>query len=113
MFDLGFRRGTTPRRADREAGRTIVAEAVVDPLSHYSTDAEMVAVTVYNQSPMTGNVSMTFYPDPAAASGAASSESRSRRSSSSSRDSYTRTVHLSACAKSRKQLRTTVLTATR
>ena len=37
-------------------------EAVVDPLSHYSTDAEMVAVTAYEQNPITRKSSMTFYP---------------------------------------------------
>jgi ABC-type uncharacterized transport system involved in gliding motility auxiliary subunit len=37
-------------------------QAVVDPLSHYSTDAEMVAVAAYDAHPVTKNASMSFYP---------------------------------------------------
>jgi ABC-type uncharacterized transport system involved in gliding motility auxiliary subunit len=62
MFDLGF--VPEPRLAAliEKLGVRLAQEAVVDPLSHYSTDAKMVAVTVYDQNPMTANVSMTFYP---------------------------------------------------
>ena len=62
MFDLGF--VPEPRLAAviEKLGVRLAQEAAVDPLSHYSTDAEMVAVTVYDQNPMTANVSMTFYP---------------------------------------------------
>ena len=38
------------------------AQVVVDPLSHYATDAEMVAVTGYEPSPITRNLSMSFFP---------------------------------------------------
>ncbi len=62
MFDLGFVAEPHLAALIEKLGVRLAQEAVVDPLSHYSTDAEMVAVTVYNQSPMTGNVSMTFYP---------------------------------------------------
>ena len=49
-------------------------EVVVDPLSHYSTDPEIVAVTGYDPHPVTRSVSLTFYPgirplDDAAAGG--------------------------------------------
>jgi hypothetical protein len=37
-------------------------EVTVDPLSHYSADAEMVAITSYGQNPIARNLSMTFYP---------------------------------------------------
>jgi ABC-type uncharacterized transport system involved in gliding motility auxiliary subunit len=35
---------------------------VVDPLSHYQTDAEMVAVTGYEQHAITRTLSLTFFP---------------------------------------------------
>jgi hypothetical protein len=62
MFDLGF--VLEPRLAAlvEELGVRLPQEAVVDPLSHYSTDAEMVAVTAYEPNPMTRNISMTFFP---------------------------------------------------
>jgi ABC-type uncharacterized transport system involved in gliding motility auxiliary subunit len=62
MFDLGF--VLEPRLAAliEKLGVRLPQEAVVDPLSHYSTDAEMVAVTSYQPSPMTQSASMTFYP---------------------------------------------------
>jgi len=62
MFDLGF--VLEPRLAAliEKLGIRLPQEAVVDPLSHYSTDAEMVAVTTYQPSPMTQGASMTFYP---------------------------------------------------
>ena len=63
MFDLGFvleSRGSP--RCSGELGVRLPQEAVVDPLSHYSTDAEMVAVTAYEPNPITRNLSMTFFP---------------------------------------------------
>jgi ABC-type uncharacterized transport system involved in gliding motility auxiliary subunit len=62
MFDLGF--VLEPRLAAlvEKLGVRLPQEAVVDPLSHYSTDAEMVAVTAYEPNPMTRNISMTFFP---------------------------------------------------
>ena len=35
---------------------------VVDPLSHYQRDAEMVAVTGYDPHPITRTLSLTFFP---------------------------------------------------
>jgi hypothetical protein len=93
MFDLGF--VAEPRLAAliEKLGVQLAQEAVVDPLSHYSTDAEMVAVTVYNQSPMTGNVSMTFYPGIRPLIPVQPAQGITVGPLfSSSRDSYTRTV---------------------
>jgi hypothetical protein len=62
MFDLGF--VLEPRLAALAAklGVRLPQDAVVDPLSHYSTDAEMVAVAAYEPHPISRNISMTFYP---------------------------------------------------
>lgn len=62
MFDLGF--VLEPRLAALIAklGVQLPQQAVVDPLSHYSTDSEMVAVTAYQPGPLTAGLSMTFYP---------------------------------------------------
>jgi len=62
MFDLGF--VLEPRLAALAAklGVRLPQETVVDPLSHYSTDAEMVAVAAYEQHPISRNISMTFFP---------------------------------------------------
>ncbi|HWA11485.1 MAG TPA: DUF4350 domain-containing protein [Burkholderiales bacterium] len=62
MFDLGFT--LEPRLAGlvSKLGATLPMQAVVDPLSHYSTDAEMVAVAAYDPHPITKNASMSFYP---------------------------------------------------
>jgi hypothetical protein len=35
---------------------------VIDPLSHYQTDPEMVAVTGYEPHPITRTISLTFFP---------------------------------------------------
>jgi hypothetical protein len=62
MFDLGF--VLEPRLAALVAklGVKLPMQAVVDPLSHYSTDAEMVAVAAYDPHPITKSASMSFYP---------------------------------------------------
>lgn len=61
MFDLGF--VLEPRLAAlmETLGVRLPQEAVIDPLSHYATDAEMVAVTSYEPGPITRNLSMTFF----------------------------------------------------
>jgi len=93
MFDLGF--VMEPRLAAlvEKLGVHMPQEAVVDPLSHYAVDAEMVAVTAYTQHPITRNSSMTFYPGirPLQAVAAAPSVTVVPLFSSS-RDSYTRNV---------------------
>ncbi len=93
MFDLGF--VLEPRLAAllETLGVRLPQQAVIDPLSHYATDAEMVAVTSYEQSPITGNLSMTFFagvrPLVAVASAAGLTVVPLL---ASSRDSYTRVV---------------------
>jgi ABC-type uncharacterized transport system involved in gliding motility auxiliary subunit len=93
MFDLGF--VLEPRLAAliEKLGVRLPQEAVVDPLSHYSTDAEMVAVTTYQPSPMTQSASMTFYPGVRPITPVQPAQGiKSAPLFSSSRDSYTRPV---------------------
>ena len=93
MLDLGF--VLEPRLAAlvEKLGVRLPQEAVVDPLSHYSRDAEMVAVTAYQPSPITQNLSMTFYPGIRPLMAVAPVKGvRAAALFSSSRDSYTRSV---------------------
>lgn len=93
LFDLGF--VLEPRLAQLLADYGVRPEqkVVIDPLSHYSTDAEMVAITGYSPNPVTQNVSMTFFPGvrpldlvtPAVGI-------RTTSLFESSRDSYTRSI---------------------
>ena len=93
LFDLGF--VLEPRLAAllEQLGARLPQEVVIDPLSHYTTDSEMVAVTSYEPGPITRHLSMTFFAGiqplvpVAAAPGVASTPLFS-----SSRDSYTRAV---------------------
>jgi len=62
MYDLGF--VLEPRLATGLAslGIAVDQEVVIDPLDHYSTDPEVVAVPVYEQHPITRNIALTFFP---------------------------------------------------
>ena len=62
MYDLGF--VIEPRLAQLLArlGLRLDQQAVVDPLDHYATDHETVAVPVYEPHPVTTRVALTFYP---------------------------------------------------
>jgi ABC-type uncharacterized transport system involved in gliding motility auxiliary subunit len=62
MYDLGF--VVEPRLGALLARLGIRAEqqVVVDPLDHYSTDLESVAVPVYEPHPITARIALTFYP---------------------------------------------------
>jgi hypothetical protein len=62
LFDLGFvlEPGLAALMAD--LGVRVEQEVVVDPLSHYQTDPEMVAVAGYDPHPITRSASLTFYP---------------------------------------------------
>ena len=93
MFDLGF--VLESRLADLigQLGVSLPQEAILDPLSHYASDSEMVAVTGYEGGPVTRNLSMTFFP------GARPLALRTPAAGikitplfASSRDSYTRPV---------------------
>ena len=62
LLDLGFVLEPELARLVAELGVRPEQQVVVDPLSHYSTDPEMVAVTGYDPHPVTRSVSLTFYP---------------------------------------------------
>jgi hypothetical protein len=93
MFDLGFVLESRLANLVGQLGVSLPQEAIVDPLSHYASDSEMVAVTGYEASPVTRNLSMTFFPGarPLAPRPPASGISISPLFASS-RDSYTRPV---------------------
>src|SRR6185503_17084458 len=62
MYDLGF--VLEPRLAAglRAVGLVVGQDIVIDPLDHYSTDPEVVAVPVYERHPITRNIALTFFP---------------------------------------------------
>ena len=62
MFDLGFVLEGRLAELVGQLGVGLPQEAVVDPLSHYAGDREMVAITGYETGPLTRNLSMTFFP---------------------------------------------------
>ena len=62
LFDLGFEPEPELARLISDLGGRLEQEVVVDPLSHYQTDAETVAVTGYEQHAITRTVSLTFFP---------------------------------------------------
>jgi len=61
-YDLGFviepHLATTLRRL----GIVVEQNVVVDPLDHYSTDPEVVAVPVYEAHPITRQLALSFFP---------------------------------------------------
>lgn len=62
LFDLGFVAERELARLISDLGGQLEQEVVVDPLSHYQTDSEMVAVTGYEEHAITRTVSLTFFP---------------------------------------------------
>ncbi len=62
MYDLGF--VLEPRLAAglRKVGVAVEQDVVIDPLDHYSTDPEVVAVPVYETHPITRRIALTFFP---------------------------------------------------
>jgi hypothetical protein len=62
MYDLGF--VLEPRLAALlgRLGLVLEQQVVVDPLDHYATDYETVAVTAYEAHPITGRIALTFFP---------------------------------------------------
>lgn len=62
MYDLGF--VLEPRLAEglSALGLRVEPDVVIDPLDHYSTDPEVVAVPVYERHPITRNIALTFFP---------------------------------------------------
>ncbi len=62
MLDLGFAPEAGLSKLLSELGAQLEQQVVVDPLSHYHRDAEMVAVTGYDPHPVTRTLSLTFFP---------------------------------------------------
>ena len=62
MLDLGFVPEAGLSRLLSDLGVRLEQQVVVDPLSHYHRDAEMVAVTGYDPHPITRTLSLTFFP---------------------------------------------------
>jgi len=62
MYDLGFVLEPRLTTGLRKVGVVVEQDVVVDPLDHYSTDSEVVAVPVYEPHPITRNVALTFFP---------------------------------------------------
>lgn len=62
MLDLGFVPEAGLSKLLSDLGARLEQEVVVDPLSHYHRDAEMVAVTGYDPHPITRTLSLTFFP---------------------------------------------------
>jgi hypothetical protein len=62
MFDLGFVLEPRLARLLEHMGVQPEQQVVIDPLSHYSSDPEMVAVMGYEKSTITRDISMTFFP---------------------------------------------------
>jgi hypothetical protein len=62
MFDLGFVPEPHLAALIEKLGVRVLQEAVIDPLSHYEKDQEMVAVTPDDRIAMTRNLSLTFFP---------------------------------------------------
>jgi hypothetical protein len=93
LFDLGFELEPGLSRLIADLGVRFEQEVVIDPLLHYQSDPEIVAVTGYDPHPITRSISLTFFPgvrplsilDPPATV-------RATPLLTSSRDSYTRSV---------------------
>lgn len=62
MYDLGFVVEPRLARLLARLGVSLEQQVVVDPLDHYSTDLESVAVPVYDPHPITNRIALTFYP---------------------------------------------------
>ena len=62
MYDLGFALEPRLEALLARLGVRPEQQVVVDPLDHYSTDLESVAVPVYETHPITARIALTFYP---------------------------------------------------
>lgn len=62
MYDLGFVLEPRLARALERLGIVMDQNVVIDPLDHYSTDPEVVAIPVYERHPITRNIALTFFP---------------------------------------------------
>ena len=62
LFDLGFALEPELGRLVAQLGVRLEQQVVIDPLSHYLSDPEMVAVMGYDPHPVTRSISLTFFP---------------------------------------------------
>jgi hypothetical protein len=62
LLDLDFPVAPPLAAVLAESGARLGEGAVVDPLDHYFTDEQMVAITRYGQHPITRGVALSFYP---------------------------------------------------
>jgi hypothetical protein len=62
MYDLGFVLESRLAAGLGSLGVAVEQDVVIDPLDHYSTDPEVVAVPVHEQHPITRNIALTFFP---------------------------------------------------
>jgi hypothetical protein len=61
-YDLGFVVESRLGAMLRTVGIVVEQDVVVDPLDHYSTDPEVVAIPVYEDHPITRQLGLTFFP---------------------------------------------------
>ena len=61
-YDLGFVLEARLAAGLRRLGIVVEQDVVVDPLDHYSTDPEVVAIPVYEAHPITRQVALSFFP---------------------------------------------------
>jgi ABC-type uncharacterized transport system len=93
LFDLGFVLEPGLEALIADLGARTEQEVVIDPLSHYQSDPEMVAIAGYDPHPITRSTSLTFFPGARPLSLLPTPDSiRVAPLLSSSRDSYTRRV---------------------
>lgn len=62
MYDLGFVLEPGLAAGLRSVGLVVEQDIVIDPLDHYATDPEVVAVPVYERHPITRGIALTFFP---------------------------------------------------
>jgi len=62
LYDLGFVLEPRLSAGLRSVGLVVEQDIVIDPLDHYSTDPEVVAVPVHERHPITRNIALTFFP---------------------------------------------------
>lgn len=92
LFDLGFVLEPNLARVMGDVGVRFEDEVVIDPLSHYQSDPENVAVTGYDPHPITRSVSLTFFPGVRPLTMERRDGMRAAPLLTSSRHSYTRPV---------------------
>src|SRR5262249_13078785 len=62
MYDLGFVVEPRLAAALRQVGLVVEQDVVIDPLDHYATNPEVVAIPVYEPHAITEKVALAFFP---------------------------------------------------